>query len=402
MFKKIVLFTACFFALININAQTRKYANEFLNIGVGARGLGMSGAQAATVNDVTSTFWNPAGLIGINSDFQIGLMHSEYFGGISKYDYLGTAFPMKNKKGVIGLSLVRLAVDDIPNTLNIIQPDGTVDYSKIKSISSADYAGVITYAQKLKYKRFEGRDDVQMNIGGNLKIIHRNVGELANAWGAGIDFGFQARLKKWKLGINAKDITTTYTIWNFSFTDKEKQILAQTGNEIVSKSTEVNTPRVVLGAGRYFPIQFRDSSKKAYLLAEANLDITTDGKRYGNMVNINPFSIDPKMGLEFGYNNLFFIRSGIGGFQRVLKDEDTTNTQKRTMFQPTFGVGIKINQIAIDYAFSSLNVENNPIYSHFISLKLNINKKGANYVTPNTDIDYRANKSNRKVKNSNQ
>jgi hypothetical protein len=392
MFKKIVLFTGCFFALININAQTRKYANEFLNIGVGARGLGMSGAQAATVNDVTSTFWNPAGLIGINSDFQVGLMHSEYFGGISKYDYFGTAFPTKNKKGVIGLSLIRLAVDDIPNTLNIIQPDGTVDYSRIKSISSADYAGVITYAQKLKYKRFEAREDVEMNIGGNLKIIHRNVGELANAWGAGIDFGFQARVNKWKLGINAKDITTTYTIWNFSFTDKEKQILAQTGNEIVSKSTEVNTPRLVLGLGRYFPIQLRDSSKNAYILAETNFDITTDGRRYGNMININPFSIDPKMGLEFGYNNLFFIRSGIGGFQRVLKDEDTTNTQKRTMFQPTFGVGVKINQIAIDYAFSSLNVENNPIYSHFISLRLHINKKGSIYSNANSDIDYRTKK----------
>jgi hypothetical protein len=396
MFKKIVLFTGCFFALININAQTRKYANEFLNIGVGARGLGMSGAQAATVNDVTSTFWNPAGLIGINSDFQVGLMHSEYFGGISKYDYLGTAFPTKNKKGVIGLSLIRLAVDDIPNTLNIIQPDGTVDYSRIKSISSADYAGVITYAQKLKYKRFDDREDVEMNIGGNLKIIHRNVGELANAWGAGIDFGFQARVNKWKLGINAKDITTTYTIWNFSFTDKEKQILAQTGNEIVSKSTEVNTPRLVLGLGRYFPIQLRDSSKNAYILAETNFDITTDGRRYGNMININPFSIDPKMGLEFGYNNLFFIRSGIGGFQRVLKDEDTTNTQKRTMFQPTFGVGVKINQIAIDYAFSSLNVENNPIYSHFISLRLNINKKGSIYSNANSDIDYRTKKTNKK------
>ena len=243
MLKKIVLFTGCFFALVNINAQRRKYANEFLNIGVGARGLGMSGAQAATVNDVTSTFWNPAGLIGINSDFQVGLMHSEYFGGISKYDYLGTAFPMKNKKGVIGLSLIRLAVDDIPYTLNIIQPDGTVDYSKLKSISSSDYAGVITYAQKLKIKRFEGREDVNMNIGGNFKIIHRNVGELANAWGAGIDIGFQARVKKWKIGINAKDITTTYTLWNFSFTDREKQVLAQTGNEIVSKSTEsVFTP----------------------------------------------------------------------------------------------------------------------------------------------------------------
>ena len=191
-------------------------------------------------------------------------------------------------------------------------------------------------------------------------------------------------------------------MWNFSFTDKEKQVLAQTGNEIVSKSTEINTPRLVLGLGRYFPIEFRDSSKKAYLLAEANLDVTTDGKRYGNILNINPFSVDPKMGLEFGYNNLFFIRGGIGGFQRVFKDEDTTNTQKRTMFQPTFGVGVKINQIAIDYAFSSLNVENNPIYSHFISMKLNINKKGSNYGIANTDIDYRARQINQKINKSTQ
>jgi hypothetical protein len=66
------------------------------------------------------------------------------------------------------------------------------------------------------------------------------------------------------------------------------------------------------------------------------------------------------------------------------------------MFQPTFGVGVKINQIAIDYAFSSLNVENNPIYSHFISLRLNINKKGSIYSNANSDIDYRTKKTNKK------
>lgn len=401
MLKKIVLTTSCFLAMIASKAQTRKYANEFLTIGVGARGLGMSGAQAASVNDVTSPYWNPAGLVGINSDLQIGLMHSEYFGSIAKYDYLGTAFPMKNKKGVIGLSLIRFAVDDIPYTLNLIQPDGTVDYSKLKSISSSDYAGLISYAQKLQLKRFEGRDDIDMNVGGNIKIIHRNVGSLANAWGAGIDLGIQARVKSWKLGLNAKDITTTYTMWNFSFTDKEKQILAQTGNEIVSKSTEINTPRLILAGGRYFPIHLRDENKKAYLLSEVNLDVTTDGKRYGNLININPFSIDPKMGLEFGYNNLFYVRGGIGNFQRVLNDEDTTNTKKRTMFQPTFGVGVKIKQLAIDYSFSSLNVQNNPLYSHFISLKLNINKKGSTYGIANTDIDYRATQINKKINKSN-
>ncbi|MFM7838808.1 MAG: hypothetical protein ACKO6K_04525, partial [Chitinophagaceae bacterium] len=44
-------------------AQFRKYSNEFLNIGAGARGLAMSGAQVASVKDGTSGYWNPAGLV---------------------------------------------------------------------------------------------------------------------------------------------------------------------------------------------------------------------------------------------------------------------------------------------------------------------------------------------------
>lgn len=397
MLKKTLLVTAFIAAGWQGMAQQRKYANEFLSIGVGARGLAMAGSQVASVADVTAAFWNPAGLVNINSDFQIGLMHSEYFNSIAKYDYAGTAFPMKNKKGVIGLSLIRLAIDDIPYTINIMQPDGTIDYSKIKSISSADYAGLISYAQKITIKKLFGRSQVDLNTGGNIKIIHRNVGTMANAWGAGIDLGFQTKIDHWKLGLSLKDITTTYTMWNFSYTDKEKQVLAQTGNEIVSKSTEVNTPRIILGAGRYFPIRFADTAKKAYVLAEVNLDVTTDGKRYANVININPFSIDPKAGLEFGYNQLFFVRAGIGNIQRVSNDIDSTGTDKRTMYAPSFGIGLKIKQIAIDYSFSTLNVQNNPVYNHFISLKLNINKKGSDYGIANTDIDYRAQKINRKI-----
>lgn len=398
--KKLILASLGVLSVFTSMAQQRKYVNEFLNLGVGARGMGMSGAQVASVNDVTAAFWNPAGLNHIKSDFQLGLMHSEYFSSIAKYDYLGTAFPMKNRKGVLGVSLIRFAIDDIPYTLNLIQPDGTVDYNKIKAISASDYAGLISYAQKLKLKRFEDREDIDINVGGNLKIIHRNVGTMANAWGAGIDLGAQARVGRWKLGAVVKDVTTTYTVWSYSFTDKEKQILAQTGNDIVSKSTEVNTPRILLGAGRVLPISFSDSSKKAYLMVETNLDITTDGKRYGNLINLNPLSIDPKLGLEFGYNNLVYIRAGVGNFQRVLDDNDTTNTDKRTMFQPTLGLGVKIKNFAIDYSFSSLNVQNSPLYSHFISLRLDINKKGNNFGISNTEIDYRAKKINKKLNNT--
>lgn len=392
--KKSILTLVVFFSINNLFAQNRKYVNEFLNLGVGARSFGMSGAQAASVNDVTSAFWNPAGLMHVNTDFQIGLMHSEYFSSIAKYDYLGVAYPMKNKKGVLGVSLIRFAIDDIPYTLNLIQPDGTVDYSKIKAISAADYAGLISYAQKLKIKKFAERDDIGFNVGGNLKIIHRNVGSMANAWGAGLDFGLQGFYKKWKLGLMLKDITTTHTLWSFSFTEKEKQVLAQTGNEIVSKSSEVNTPRIVLGGGRSFKID-----NKMNLLAEVNLDISTDGKRYGNLININPFSIDPKAGLELDYNRLFYVRGGLGNFQRILDDNDTTNTKKRTLFQPTLGVGVKMKSLVIDYAFSSLNLQGNPLYSHFISLRLNINKKNSTYGIANTDLDDKANQINQQIKN---
>ena len=69
------------------NLNTPKYSNEFLNIGVGARALGMSNAVITSTEDVMSGYWNPAGLTNIDQDLQIGLMHAEYFAGIAKYDF---------------------------------------------------------------------------------------------------------------------------------------------------------------------------------------------------------------------------------------------------------------------------------------------------------------------------
>lgn len=389
----------CLLLQQTLHAQQRKYVNEFLRIGVGGRGLGMAGAQVATIDDVNAAFWNPAGLSGVRSDFQLGLMHAEYFSSIAKYDYIGTAFHRKNQKGVIGFSLIRFAIDDIPYTLNLIQPDGTVDYSKIKAISAADYAGLISYAKPITPKKYAGRDDVAMSLGGNLKIIHRNVGSMANAWGAGMDAGFQARVKRWRFGATVHDITTTYTMWSFSYTEKEKQVLAQTGNDIVTRSSEMNRPRAVLATAKRFPIFFADSSRSAYIQPEINFEITSDGKRYGNLLNLNPLSVDPRAGLEFGYNNLVYVRAGVGNFQRILSDADTTNTNYHTLFQPSFGLGLRLKQLTIDYSFSSLNIENNPLYSHFVSLRLDILKKG-NTMQPAL-IDQRKSRNTNKTSSKN-
>ena len=91
--QKILFSLFVLFSLIS-KAQFRKYSNEFLNLGVGGRALGMGGAQVSQVNDVTAGYWNPAGLVHSRGDIQLAFMHNEYFAGIAKYDYLALTAPI--------------------------------------------------------------------------------------------------------------------------------------------------------------------------------------------------------------------------------------------------------------------------------------------------------------------
>src|SRR6186997_3674439 len=94
---------------LTATAQFRKYSNEFLNIGAGARGLAMGSSQVASVNDGTAGYWNPAGLVGVKNNPQINLMHAEYFAGIGKYDYASVAFPAANNKRTFAVTGLRFA-----------------------------------------------------------------------------------------------------------------------------------------------------------------------------------------------------------------------------------------------------------------------------------------------------
>ena len=138
------------FAIFSAQAQVRKYSNEFQNIGVGARGLAMASAQVATVSDATSSYWNPAALMRLKSNINLSLMHAEYFAGIAKFDYGAFAIPLKDKQRVIGFSVTRFAVDDIPNTLDLFDDDGSINYDNIRSFSVADWAFLFSYAQRFK------------------------------------------------------------------------------------------------------------------------------------------------------------------------------------------------------------------------------------------------------------
>jgi len=348
-------------------AQGRIYVNEYLNIGVGGRGLSMAGATSATTSDVYSAYWNPAGLTRMESDVQAGLMHAEYFAGIFKYDYGAIAIPLKDKKRALGISFIRFATDNIPYTLDYVQPDGSFDASKLKDFSAGDYAALLSYAQRLDL--FKKHPEIETSLGGNAKIIYRNVGSMANAWGFGLDLGFQMKYKSWKFGVTAKDITTSYTAWSFHLTEHEKEIFATTGNEIPIKSYEVMMPRLNFGIAK----SFLKPESNIQVLAEFGFDVTTDGKR-STLISSKPISVDPKMGVEASYKNTIYVRAGVGNFYRALDNSDTLNIKRYTVFQPSVGVGFKVKSFSVDYAFTSLQMQDNPLMSHVISVRLDIMK----------------------------
>ncbi len=93
----IALFTSTVYA----QTVAPKYSNEFLQIGIGADALGFGNAVVANTGSAMSGYWNPAGLTQSDKWMDIGLMHSEYFAGIAKYDYLGLAHKIDDKSALV-------------------------------------------------------------------------------------------------------------------------------------------------------------------------------------------------------------------------------------------------------------------------------------------------------------
>lgn len=356
----VILTVSC----MGVSAQFRKYSNEFLNIGTGARALAMGDAQVASVNDGTAGYWNPAGLANVKDFPQLNLMHAEYFAGIGKYDYGSLAIPISGGKRTLGLSLLRFAVDDIPNTVFLVQPDGSINFDNITTFSSADYAFLFSLAQKLKLN-----EKHSINVGVNAKIIHRTAGDFATAWGFGFDVGAQYEHKNLKLGLMAKDVTTTFNAWSYSLNEQVREVFYLTQNDIPVRSTELTAPQVLLGGAYTFKL---NSSLR--LLTEANLNFTFDGKR-NTVFSTQAVSIDPRLGLEVAFKNAFFVRAGINNFQRALDENDSTNQNKVWIYQPSIGAGFRIGSVEIDYAFTNLANQSNPLYTNIFSLKLDLKKK---------------------------
>lgn len=359
MTKRFYIFLLLIFPLF-LFAQKRKYSNEFLQIGVGSRAFGMAGSVVSSTNDVTSGYWNPAGLVNMSSNTQASLMHSEYFAGIAKYDYAGFATFVADNTAVVSASLIRFGVDDIPDTSELIDADGNINYDRVKSFSAADYAFLFSYARNAKNRTKNGNG---LSYGANVKVIHRKVGEYGKSWGFGIDVGAQYKINHFTFAAVGRDITTTFNAWSYN-PEKFSSIYTATGNDIPENSTETTLPRIILGVA--YNHQLSDNFG---LTAETNLNFTTDGKR-NVLVAADPVSIDPTIGLEADFKKIIFLRGGVGNIQKSTNFDGS----QHYIFQPNMGVGIKIKNFSIDYALTNIGNQSDGLYSNVFSLRLDFDK----------------------------
>jgi len=296
-----------------------KYAGEFLNLGAGGRGLGMGGAYTALARDVSAAYWNPAGLVNIEYP-QIMLMHAQQFEGVVKYDFGSFGIPFGAHRS-LGLSLIRLGVDDIKRTV-LENPDaklGPTNRPKVAGLfSDAEYALFLTYAV---------RRTNALSFGANIKILHKALGD-NSAWGLGFDLAALFNpIGNLQVGLNLQDITSTVLAWD-------------TGRR------ELIFP--MLKAGLAYPMGFPMIG--GYMAPALDFEIRFEGRDFASQLAVGPVSLDSHLGWEY-QREAFAFRVG----------SDVGNL--------AVGAGINLPKLQIDYAFLS---HNDLGASHRISARLSI------------------------------
>jgi len=328
-----ILFALLFSYSILAQGSGNKYAGEFLAIGVGGRPLGMGGAFVSVVNDVSAGYWNPGALSRLNYP-QFALMHDERFGNLVNYDYGAVAIPWGTNVS-LGLSVIRLGVDDVPNTNNalidlnnngFLDNGERLDYSKITFFNAADWAFIATYSKKQSEK---------LSYGVNLKVISRSLDE-GSAWGIGFDVGAVYNVTPtFRVGANFMDVTTTLLAWS------------PTGRK------ELITPTAKVGGS--YDITFLKTGR---ITPAVDFDVRFENRKFASLAHMGPVSFDMHAGLEYGFKDLFAIRFGYNDVKQL-----------------TLGAGVKLPKLNIDYSFAKFDGNDQLGNTHRVSVMFTLDEE---------------------------
>jgi len=363
--KKIILITSLLlFLSVSLAHTESKYAGDFLNIGVGAKALGMGGAFVAVANDATAVHWNPAGMSNLNKNevnlmycpasFETKLSNSEgQLGGMdiaqlgATYNYVGLVSKI-GESMKFGMSYIQLKIDGIMDTrdlafddvnTNQIRDEGErifYDENLIHMGSDSEAVMIVSFSQKLTNS---------MSLGINLKQISQSVLEYS-AIGMGVDIGLMYKLNTGgigddsgsglSIGLVARDIGAQLD-WS---TDEKTTRTGNTDtslNSVLDPATDSIAPKIAGGL--------------AYTMGMAAMSITVAGD-----VIYTPYSssssLDLAGGAEVVVAKMLALRAGAKQLAGA--------TQELTTLSFSVGCGLKLSSIMeVNYALVGLGIGTN-------------------------------------------
>ncbi|MFC2103114.1 PorV/PorQ family protein [Bacteroidota bacterium] len=302
-------------------AKVGTSAAQFLKIGVGARAMGLGGSFTALANDVSSLYWNPAGITNLPG-FSLSVSHTEWFADIS-HDFVGMVYPLSSSD-IIAISVIALNTGEQEVT-TVTQPDGTGIYYDV-----SDLAIGLSYARALT-DRF--------SVGITVKYIQQNLyNESANAFA--IDLGTYLRT-------GFHDLIIAMNISNFGGSMQLEGRDLITITDINNVSGNISTDAQLKTEPWPLPLIFR-VGVAINLVGGNDPIIRSETNRFTFAIDgVHPNDNTEKINIggEYSWNETVFLRAG----HRINYDVEKW----------TFGFGLKMNvgsqQIGFDYALIDFN-----------------------------------------------
>lgn len=255
----------------------------------------MGSAFAGLADDGTAAFWNPAGLATLDSR-EVTLMHAEQFGSVVNYEFLSYTMPLGtpgSPKQSLAISLIRLGVDNIPDTRGLefidVNGNGKFDYPEDRLIvdesrfvfdSDNDVALLFSYARAVG-----GR----FSLGGNVKVIHQWLGDSLRSNGFGLDFGaIYVGPHGVSAGVKLSDATTTRILWNTGV------------NEFIA-------PSLRMGGAKTFSIH----NRRHLITAAFDAQVGFSDERLSSQAHLGTVTFEFHPGVEYWLERKVALRAGL-------------------------------------------------------------------------------------------
>ena len=189
----VFLTTPVYAQLFRSTAKVGTTAAQFLKIGVGARALGMGGAQVGVTGDISAIYWNPAALSRMNISSELTFNHANWLADIN-YDFAAGVLPIGDM-GTFGLSIISLRTPE-ENVTTVAYPEG--DGRKWQATSLA--VG-LSYAKNLTD---------HFSIGFNAKYVRESVwSESASGFAFDVGTLYLSEIPGLSIGASISNFGTT-------------------------------------------------------------------------------------------------------------------------------------------------------------------------------------------------